>query len=468
MRTSLLTFVMGLLVSTSVAQNVTPVDFMRNNPRSVYANPASYIADYGYFDMFLGNVNLSLQNIGLKYDNFFQFNSIGQPIVADLHAGVASMRKNNYLNSFANVDLFSCGRATKNGYLTFSYRFREMESFRYNKEFMELVVNGNGSFVGADNPANADIALALRAYQEISAGYQMSLLPNLNVGARLKFLMGYGDAKSSAFNLQLITDEDTYAWTATGVADLLVTLPYEASMQHGVVSVTDSRFNIDNLFRNYGAGIDLGAEYMINRDFGISAAINDLGFIRWNHFAAQYHGGVEDAGSMYEDGALVFSGLTEAQIMGFIEDPHYMQKFVDTVRRYFDMNSTPLKGYTSGLNTSFMVRGYYDWTIEHRFLAQLTGYCSGIGLRPAMTLAYSGAFADNYDIVASYTMMPGSYDNLGLGLSANFGGFLIYVASNNVIGFFDPANISGLNFQFGISFTGGGKIDRDDKIVLKD
>ena len=115
-----------------------------------------------------------------------------------------------------------------------------------------------------------------------------------------------------------------------------------------------------------------------------------------------------------------------------------------------------------------MVRGYYDLTPQHRFSAQLMGYNMGLGMKPAMTLAYTGSFVNKYDVVATYTMMPGSYDNIGIGLSANFGGFLIYVASNNILGFFNPANISQVNAQFGISFTSAERISRSETIILRD
>ena len=65
-------------------------------------------------------------------------------------------------------------------------------------------------------------------------------------------------------------------------------------------------------------------------------------------------------------------------------------------------------------------------------------------------------------------MMPGSFDNLGIGLSANLGGFLIYVASNNIFGFFNPANRSMVHAQMGISFTSGVRISRAETIVIKD
>ena len=466
-RMMLLALLLGLGTMAS-AQMISPVDFMRNNPRNVFANPAFFTADYGYFDMALGGINIGVQNIGLKYRKFFKLNNKLHPVVLDLNEGVASMRRNNYLNTNVAFDIFNCGRATKHGYFTYSHRFREMETFRYNREFFELAVNGNASFMGEDHPARANYGVAARGYQEFNFGYQMSLTEKLNIGARFKFLMGYADAKSKAMNFKLVTDPDTYALSASGAIDVRATIPYQLSMHNGDVDIVDSRFNIANLFKNYGGGIDLGAEYKINDQIGVAAAVNDLGFIRWNNFSVRFVGQVNDAGDMFDEGSFVFQGLTTEQVQGFIDDPHYFSKLMDTIVHYFDLSSEALTGYTSGLNTTMMVRGYYDLTPEHRFSAQLTGYCSGIGLRPALTLAYTGSFQDKYDVVATYTMMPGNMLNLGVGLSANLGGSLFYIATNNVFGFINPANTSSLHIQFGLSFTADWKEKREDKIVIRE
>ena len=454
--------------SMAFAQMPTPVDFMRNNPRVVFANPASYTADYGYFDLGLGGINIGALKMGLKYDKFFQFNSQGQPVVLDLDQGIASLRKNNYVNSFVNVDIFHCGRRTKYGYFTYTHRFRERESFRFNKDMMELMAHGNATFLGESNPANIDMGVAAKVFQEFDFGYQMSLTEQWNIGLRLKFLMGYADSKSKTVNVKLFTDPETYALRMTGALGIRASLPYEFYMEDGRIEIKDRRFNPASLFKNYGLGVDLGGEYQIDDQWGIAAAINDLGFIRWKDHALSFEGNLQDGGVLYDDGSVVFSGLTPQQVSAMIQDPNYFDGITDTLIQYVQYDLANLSGYTSGLNANLMVRGYYDLTPEHRFSAQLTGCNFGLGLKPALTLAYTGSFADKYDVVTTYTMMPGSYDNLGIGLSANFGGMLIYVATNSIFGLFNPANRTLTHAQFGLSFTSGEKIPRSETIILRD
>ena len=97
--------------------------------------------------------------------------------------------------------------------------------------------------------------------------------------------------------------------------------------------------------------------------------------------------------------------------------------------------------------------GSYDLDAHNRFSVQAQGCFLRSGFRPALTLAYCGSFWDNFNVCATYTMMPGSYANFGLGLSAMIETCNIYLTTNNIIGCFNPLNSKGFNAQVGIVFN---------------
>lgn len=457
---------MSVLAVPAFAQ-LSPVDFMRNNPRSTFANVATYTVDDGYFDFFLGGINFGLMNTGFKYDKFFRFNENGQPTTLLLNEGIASMKDVNYLNTYLNFDIFSCGRRTKHGYFTYTHRLREMQSLSYNKDLFQLLAQGNGQYIDENRAAELSLGLSARAFQEFDLGFQMSLLEQLNIGMRLKFLMGAFDVKTNAFGASLSTDANSYALSLKASAEAMGSLPYQLSIKDGKIGLKDSRFNIGNMFKNYGWGVDMGAEYQINEHWGVAAAINDLGKIKWNTFTYKFSAGLNESSTMVDDGALVFEGLTAEQVEALMNDPDFMGGMIDTLKNVYKVSIEELASYSTGINTNMMVRGYFDLTPSHRFSAQLTGYNMGLGMKPAMTLAYTGTFGKKYDVVATYTMMKGSFDNIGIGLSANFGGILLYVATNNFLGFFNPANRTQLNAQFGISLTSGKFANRSNNVIIK-
>ena len=147
------TLVLMAVMSTSTMAQLSPVDFMRNNPRASFANPAFYTVDNGYFDLLLGGINFSLLNTGLKYDKFFRFDQQGYPVMLDLDKGVASLKDVNYLNTTLNFDIFNCGLRTKHGYFTYAHRLREMESVSYSKDMIQFLAQGNGALALVHNLA---------------------------------------------------------------------------------------------------------------------------------------------------------------------------------------------------------------------------------------------------------------------------------------------------------------------------
>lgn len=457
---------MAVGLPSAMSQYISPVDFMVNNPRSMFANPATHTNEFGFFDFALGGINIDVQNVGLKYDRFFTFNDAGQPVQINLDKGLASLRDKNYLNANVSLDVFNSGRRTKHGFFTYTHRVRVMETFRYSKDLVSLLAKGNAAYLGENNPANIDLGLAVRGYMEFNFGYQMNLTEKLSIGARLKYLAGLADLKTDNVNIKLFTDPETYALSLVADADVRAALPLEFALVDGKTQVGD--FNLFGMFKNFGLGIDLGGEYRINDQFGVAAAINDLGFISWKTNPIRLQAGLNDAGPFYQDGAFVFSGLTTEQMNHIMDDPNYFSDLTNSLPDYLDLSVEQAKRYATGLNTSTMVRGYYDLTPEHRFSAQLMTYATGIGVRPALTLAYTGNFNKKYDVIGTYTMMGGSYDNIGIGASANVGGVVVYLATNNLFGFFNPVNRTQLNLQFGLSFVAGEKVTRLQTVVLRD
>ena len=172
-------------------------------------------------------------------------------------------------------------------------------------------------------------------------------------------------------------------------------------------------------------------------------------------------GAVNDAGQFYDNGDFFFNGLTVDQLQLIANDDSYREQFLDTLQQYFQLELAPLEKYNTALNTNLLLRGNYDVDAHNRFSAQVQGRCLGSGFRPAFTVAYNGCFYDKLDVCVSYTMMPQSYDNIGLGISGRlFKTCNIYLATNNVIGFFNPLNTSAMNVQAGIVFV----LHPEDKI----
>lgn len=443
---------LSLTLGAAHAQMVSPVDFMRMNPFQLYANPATNLPYKSFGAFAVGNVNVNFRNSGIHYDNLFDFDSQGRPAVLNLKQFANSLKDENNLNFNAKENVFFAGFRVGPGMLTVGYDIHLQGALGFDRGLFDLLANGNGAFVGEDNPATANLSIGAKAYQEWAVGYQMKVTKKLSVGARVKLLFGTAHITTDAFSLKLVTDADTYALRLYEDIGIDMALPLPLRFEDGRLK-TAGRFGLGSLFANPGFGLDLGAEYQIDDKFGIAAAVTDLGFISWKSNAQRVVGGISEAGQFYDNGSFFFEGFDMDQLQRIVSDEYYRELFVDTLQSYFRLQSSESPGYTTSLRTNLMLRGNYDIDARNRLSAQLLGCFREDGFRPAMTLAYSGSFNEMFDVCATYTVMKGSYDNIGLGVAGNFGTFHIYLTTNNLIGLFKPLNASAMNAQVGIVFN---------------
>lgn len=442
-----------LAVVSVKAQEVSPVDFMRMNPYQMKANPATDLPYESVMSLVIGDIGLDVQNTTLRYDNLFEFDSQGRPATINLRQFANSLREKNFLGLNANVDLFTLYKRPSKGLVTINWCVKVEGDMKYNDGLFKLLGYGNGASVGDDNPVKVDMDLNAMAYQELAVGYQINVTEQLSVGGKVKLLFGIVNVETDAFEAQLFTAPDNYALRLKENVVVRTALPNAVYVNEAGELKGNGPFGMGELFRNPGFGIDLAAEYHFDEQFSAVAAVHDLGFIHWGKNNIGMTSEVNDVGQFYDNDNFLFSGLDWEQIKLISSDPDYREDFLDTLQQYFQLEFAPMEKYNTALNTNLLLRGNYDLDANNRFSAQVQGRFLGSGFRPAFTMAYCGSFFDNLNVCATYTMMPHSYDNIGLGISAMIETCNIYLTTNNLIGLFKPLNTSAFNAQVGIVFN---------------
>lgn len=440
--------------SSVKAQNVSPLDFMRMNPYQMDANPATDLPYVSVMSLVIGNTGLDMQNTTLRYDNLFDFNVHGSPVSVNLRQFANSLKSDNFLGLNVNVDLFTLYRRLNKGMLTIDYRIKAQADAKFNEGLFELLGYGNGAFVGESNPVKMNMNVNALGYQEFAVGYQVNVTDRLSLGGRVRMLFGIINVTTEAFDAQLFTDPDTYALRLREHIAMKAAMPNVIYVDETGKLMGDGPFSMKDLFRNPGFGVDLAAEYRFNDRISAVAAIRDLGFVHWGMNNIDVSGVVNDMGHFYDNGDFLFNGLNIDELQLISTDTYYRERFLDTLKQYFNLQFSSLEKYNTALNPNLLLRGNYDLDAHNRFSAQVQGCFLGSGFRPALTLAYNGYFFEKLDVCATYTMMPHSYDNIGLGISGRFFKTCnIYLTTNNIIGFFRPLNMSALSARFGIVFV---------------
>ena len=122
------------------------------------------------------------------------------------------------------------------------------------------------------------------------------------MGGRVKGLLGLGNVRLKLDKVGIKTNleglDPNLDWTtadpavlaqAVGTASVDVVAELESSM-HGLNYIVNDKGYIDDIdfktgkmgVAGFGAGLDFGVEYNVNKAISLSAAINDLGFIKWS------------------------------------------------------------------------------------------------------------------------------------------------------------------------------------------
>ena len=74
-KTIIIALFAALAFGSVMAQQVSPVDFMRYNPYQMNANPATDLPYSSVMSLVIGDIGIDVQNTTLRFDNCFDFDA---------------------------------------------------------------------------------------------------------------------------------------------------------------------------------------------------------------------------------------------------------------------------------------------------------------------------------------------------------------------------------------------------------
>lgn len=259
----------------------------RHNINPAVGNRQSYFAI-----PVLGNVCLSARStVGVGdfvYSQKGQTVSFMHPSV-DVDKAVRPFEKDLRLEQDMRLDLLSMGFAGKwgRGYTTVSLGVRQHASLSLPGQLFRAAKEGlsNDTYDLSAISAHAD------AFGELAIGHSRRIGEHLEVGGKLKLLIGGANVDATAKGTQLNLGED--AWTATVDAEVQASVKglsftSDTEMRGPEGQQTPHTF-IDGLdfdspgINGFGAALDLGAVYTFGEDLKLGVAVLDLGGIQWSN-----------------------------------------------------------------------------------------------------------------------------------------------------------------------------------------
>lgn len=257
-------------------------------------NPALR-SDKSYFSIpVLGNVSLVTRgNVGManflyptddnKLTTFMNSSVKAEDFLGDL-------KKINRMGTSINMSILSMGFNAWGGFNTFDLGIRSNTSVYIPKDFLEFMKVGQSS--AHTSYDLGDMGAVSVNYVEAAFGHSRQINDKLRVGAKAKILFGGAYANLNLKNTKITLSENKWEIVANGemnvaMAGLDIPTKEESGTEFGenegsVVDLNNIELNNPGL-GGLGLAFDLGATYEVIDNLTVSAAVKDLGFMRWNN-----------------------------------------------------------------------------------------------------------------------------------------------------------------------------------------
>lgn len=266
------------------AQYLRTSYFMDGSSR-LQLNPA-YVPDKG-FVIFpaLGMINASAYTNSLGTQDLIDIFDSGDELWGNpsFHNKLKDMNK---ATLSAAIDILSMGWWKGRGFWSVNLGVRTDTEGRFPRSLFDYLRDMPRDNAGWNNSRFSirDQALSLNSYIEVGVGYACTVGDRLTVGGKFNFLLGAGNLNLQVNSIEIASDFDGQGG---GTAEIDVDARAEANilgldlLMSGDGYVDEMEYNKFG-FGGYGAGIDLGATYRLLDNLTLSAAVTDLGFIKWN------------------------------------------------------------------------------------------------------------------------------------------------------------------------------------------
>lgn len=449
---------------TAQAQQVNTTYFMENVPVRNKLNPAFQpISNFylgfpvlGYTQIGVGNNTISIKDLIYKQN--------GQTVSvfesgANKDILYNALNANTLFGSNAELNILDFGFRKNDNYWSFSITEKIDGNVNLPKDLMKFLL------YGAPNIDNnvfdfRNLNVDITAYTEAALGFSRNINDKWSFGAKFKFLYGNLNATSSNQNIDLQLGIDK--WSLIGNGNINYSGPIDVQGT-----------NLKNLNFTYpattmgwakpsglGGGIDLGLTYKPIESLSFSAAITDLGMIRWN----------QNINNLIYEANFSFDGI--GKLTNYKNNSALIDSILTTIGDSISMSysNTSYNTYTKAkLNMGAELR-FFDNTLSLGLLSRTLLYKKN--LYEELTASINARPADWFNLSASYSIMNGRMSNIGAGLGLRTG-FIHWFASAdyvplnyaplpiNSVNYPVPYNTAGLNLAIGVNFVFGNGKDAD-------
>jgi hypothetical protein len=269
------------------AQQTNTLYFIENSTVRHKLNPAFQPENHyfislpvlGYTSFNIGNNSISLKDM--------VYNENGQTVTflnenASIDRFYNKLKMNTVLRTDLQTNLFGFGFLFNSAYWTFSLTERVNGTLSIPNDVFLISLYGTPDIY--NNSFNFEtLQTDLTAYTEASFGFAKDISDKWSIGAKLKLLLGHANLSNTNNDFSLNAGFNSWKINIDGSAN--TSSPVRMDFGNNSLPTdyaTPATFAEWVRPSGLGAGIDAGVEYHLNENVKLSAALLDVGFIRWN------------------------------------------------------------------------------------------------------------------------------------------------------------------------------------------
>ncbi len=430
-------------------------------------NPA-FGNEYNYISFpALGDLDVALAgNVGVSN---FLYTLPGGGLTTFMHESVGantflgSLKNKNRIAADVGETILSAGFKAFGGYNTVELNVRSSTSLFLPKElfsFMKLGMTSSNTFYDV-----GDIGVSSTNYAELSFGHSREVMKNLRVGAKVKVLLGLGQATAKVQNTTISMTDNQWRVQAQGEMSVAVSgldIPtrqeagrdYDAALGEGqLISWKDINYNNFGITGG-GLAIDLGATYKPIDCLEVSLAFTDIGFVKWG----------TSTNARTKDEAWTFDGFKEVGLTGDSDNQigDQLDDLGSELEDFFNFHSTgDTKGKARVLGATMTIGALYTLPFYSNKLK--VGFLSTTRIQGAYSWS-EGRFSANWypckvvDASVNYAISTYGH-SFGWVVNIHPKVFNIFIGSDhqffNITPQFLPSGRANSNVSIGINFTFG-------------
>ncbi len=269
------------------AQITGSLFMLPNNFYSQMYNPAYMRTDKAIELSVAGLAGFSFINQGSFKISDLITTPNGSPVI-DIDNFYNSIIENNFFRQDAAVPMAFVSIPHKSGVYSFYYKENVNSLLKFKKDLIEFLVNGNIEPEYKNFNSNA-LKILTNGYREFAFGYARKVNRKLDAGVHAKLLFGAAllDADEWNYGIETAPDASLINFLSNGYGHFMLPITFKLRNDSTIQSAdADKAFSkYMKAYQNKGLAIDLGINYRLNKRSSFSAAVRDLGAIWYSNNA---------------------------------------------------------------------------------------------------------------------------------------------------------------------------------------